>query len=359
MDEQQVYVFNQYYIDFLKKIKPIAKEKKEQIPEARRIIKSIRKNYPTMDKLTKEYVDFLNVSDFWKVYESQENETVFTEDFLKMSMYKDISVGDILKIYTEKQFVYYYICILSLFTIEDLPLTYVIDTIKCITVQAEFEEAIKKVTHESASKKLYVIHNMHTSKSKNLFEDELKEIENTSLGKLAKEIMKDIDLDALGSSMNDPNTNIFESLQNPNSGFGKVLGNVSKTMLSKLSSGELEKDVLLKDAIDLAKKLPNILPDNMKDSMGSQLGNIGDMLNNLQKMNSNSNSNGGSMPAGNTEMAEMMMNMMNLNKTQRKKATSHMEREEKKSRTSRKLQRKLQKRRENNNIQKEVEKADE
>lgn len=356
MDEQQVYVFNQYYIDFLKKIKPLAKEQKEKKSEARRIVKSIRKNYPTMDKLTNDYVQFLDSADFWKVHAALENATTYSDDFLKQNIYIDITVGDIFAIATDKHLLYYYVNLLDIFHTPELPLTEVLAAIKVISVPADFEEAMKAIENEDASKKLRTLHDMHT---KNLFEDELKQIENTSLGKLAKEIMGDIDVEELKASMNDPNMNIFESLQNPNSGFGKVLGNVSKTMLSKLSSGELQKETLLKDAIDLATKLPNMLPGGMPEGMGSQLGNIGEMLKNLQKINPTPYPTTGEGAECGVDMAEMMMNMMNMNKTQRKRATSHLAREEKKTKAANNLKKKLQKRRENNNVQKEVEKAHE
>lgn len=351
MEEQQVYIFNQYYIDFLKKIKSLAKEQKEQKSEARSIIKSIRKNYATMDKLTKDYMNILDTDEFWKVYEGQENATSFTEEFLKKNIYSDITVGDILAISKDKYLVYYYVCLLDIFNTSELPIAEVLEVIKVINIPNEFTEKIKEVSSDIANKKLHSLRGMHVQKSKGIFENELNDIENTSLGKLAKEIMNDIDIDALKSSMDDPNMNIFESLQNPNSGFGKVLGNVSKTMLSKLSSGELQKDTLLKDAIDLATKIPNMLPGGM----GSQLGNIGEMLQNLQKMSGGKDGGGDDM----SEMMSNMMNMMNLNNTQQKRASSHMKREERKNKTAKHLKRKLQKRRENNNMQKDVEKAHE
>lgn len=352
MDEQQVYIFNQYYIDFLKKIKALAKEQKEKKPQARSIIKSIRKNYSTMDKLTNDYMTVLDSGDFWKIYEKQEKPVSFNEDFMNQNIYSDITIGDVLSVSKDKYIVYYYVCLLDIFHTPDIPITEVLEVIKVINISEEFDVKIKDVSNESAIKKLQTLRDMHIQKNKNIFENELKGIEDTSLGKLAKEIMNDIDIDELKTTMDDPNMNIFESLQNPNSGFGKVLGNVSKTMLSKLSSGELQKDTLLKDAIDLATKLPNMLPGGM----GGQLGNIGEMLQNLQKM---SGGGGGDKEPDMSEMMSNMMNMMNLNNTQQKRASAHLKREERKTKTAKHLKRKLEKRRENNNIQKDVEKAHE
>lgn len=362
MDEQQVYIFNQYYIDFLKKIKALAKEQKEKVPQARSIIKSIRKNYSTMDKLTNDYTNMLDSSDFWKLYEKQETPISFNEEFMNEKIYSDITIGDVLSISKDKYLVFYYVCLLDIFNTSELPIAEVLEVIKVINIPEEFDVKIKDVSNESVGRKLQSLRDMHIQKSKGIFENELKGIEDTSLGKLAKEIMNDIDIDSLKASIDDPNMNIFESLQNPNSGFGKVLGNVSKTMLSKLSSGELQKDTLLKDAIDLATKLPNMLPGGM----GGQLGNIGEMLKNLQKMSGGEGGNGTGMGRGDDdkepdmgEMMSSMMNMMNLNNTQQKRASSHLKREERKNKTANHLKRKLQKRRENNNMQKDVEKAHE
>ena len=54
-NNQQVYVFNQYYIDFLKKIKTYAKEYKESKKDARDILRSIRNNFTSMDKMSETY----------------------------------------------------------------------------------------------------------------------------------------------------------------------------------------------------------------------------------------------------------------------------------------------------------------
>jgi hypothetical protein len=191
-------------------------------------------------------------------------------------------------------------------------------------------------------------------------DDELKDIEATSLGKLAKEIMGDINIEEMQKTMNDPNMNIFESMQNPNSGFGKVLSSVSQKMLSKIGSGELQQDVLLNDAIHLATKIPNMLPDGM----GAQLGNIGAMLSQLQKMTANKGGGGGAGDmnpmemmqqmmggAGGSggdmnpmEMMQQMMSGMNLNKTQQSAAKTRMSSSMKKHKTASRLRAKIEKR---------------
>jgi hypothetical protein len=314
MNEQQTYVFNQYYIDLLKKIKSLSKETKETNKDARNILRSIKKNFSTMDKLTTEYTTFLENAEFWSIYDKMENPLIYSEEFMKTELYKEITIGEIVSIAKDIYIVNHYIYLLYIFHIHDLQIAEVVEVIKVLNNPTEFEVKIQEITNEIVSKKLIELRDLHTKHSRSALEEELKEIESTSLGKLAKEIMADINIEDMQKTMNDPNMNIFESMQNPNSGFGKVLSSVSQKMLSKIGSGELQQDDLLKDAINLATKIPSMLPNGM----GSQLGNIGAMLEQLQKMNmgagasNNSGSKSGSKKNKQPEMnpMDMMQSMM-------------------------------------------------
>ena len=64
-NNQQIYVFNQYYIDFLKKIKTYAKEYKESKKDARDILRSIRNNFTSMDKMSETYFEYINNSNIY------------------------------------------------------------------------------------------------------------------------------------------------------------------------------------------------------------------------------------------------------------------------------------------------------
>ena len=52
------FIFNQYYIDLIKKLKSISKKHKDKSKTAKKIINSIKQNYLTLDKTTDEYVNF-------------------------------------------------------------------------------------------------------------------------------------------------------------------------------------------------------------------------------------------------------------------------------------------------------------
>jgi hypothetical protein len=218
------------------------------------------------------------------------------------------------------------------------------DIVKLLNKPEEFSKKLEDVTDENIKAKLVFLSLLHKTHKNSSFTDNLKDIEQTTLGKLAKEIMGDLNIEEIQKSMNEPSGNIFESFKNPNSGLGKVLSSVSQKMLSKIGSGELNQETLLTDAIDLAGKLPKLMPDGM----GSQLGNIGEMLAQLQKMG---NATGGSQNP--MDMMQEMMKGMNLNKSQKNRAASRMSTSINKSKLSSRLKKKLEKRKKNN-IQTEV-----
>jgi len=356
MNEQQAYVFNQYYIDFLKKVKGFAKEQKETKKEARDILRTIKKRFSTMDKLSMEYINFLETTQLWEGYAALEDPLQPTEEFLEKELYQDIPLSDIIAILKDSYILHHYLALLDLFHTPDLPVDPVLEVIKVLNHPTEFDTKVDAVQHEVAANKLKRLREMHKKQTRHAFEDELKDIEATSLGKLAKEIMSDINIEDLQKSMTDPNSNIFASIQDPNSGFGKVLSTVSQKMISKISSGELQQETLLQDAMNLATKIPGMLPGDM----GSQLGNIGGMLQQLQKMGGmmggggagGKNKGGGMDPMA---MMQAMMGGMNMNGAQRNAAHSRMQRAAKKQQATDRLKKKLQKHRENN-IQREVEK---
>jgi hypothetical protein len=348
MSDQQTYVFNQYYIDFLKKLKGFAKEKKEDSKEARNVLRAIKKHYGTMDKLSSDYITFLHQEGTWVAYE-QEPSLEISLELGKKQLYRDITIQDILHVTNNSYLVSHFLVLMYLFTLPELPVDAVLEAIKKLHHATEFEEKLKDIPHENAVKQLKKLQDMHKAQSKTVLDDELKEIENTSLGKLAKEIMGDLNIEELQKTMSDPNANILSSFQDPNSGFGKVLSTVSQKMISKISSGELQQETLLKDAMELATKIPNMLPGGM----GSQLGNMGEMLQQFQNLGNmmGGGKKGGSNPM---DMLQSMMGMMNANPGARGAASTRVSNAMRKQKTADRLKRKLQKHRENN-IQREVE----
>jgi hypothetical protein len=97
-------------------------------------------------------------------------------------------------------------------------------------------------------------------------------IENTSLGKLAKEILDEVNVEDIQSSLGDGD--IMKALANPDGGLMKLLGTVSQKMMSKMTSGELKQETLLTEAMQFATQLGGAVPPELKN-----LGNLASMFN--------------------------------------------------------------------------------
>ncbi len=69
MVDSRVYVFNQYYLDLLKRVKNSAKKFKEKSKSAKNVLTSVKSNYSTFDKTEITNIEFVNENvpdEFWK-----------------------------------------------------------------------------------------------------------------------------------------------------------------------------------------------------------------------------------------------------------------------------------------------------
>lgn len=319
MNEQQVYVVNQYYIDFLKKLKSAAKDKKDTLKPARDILRAIKKHYISMDKMTQEYVTFLNAQDFWAQYQTK------SETFDTLTLYQDIPIKDVKQV-VPISLLDHYLCLMDVFMTPEINLEEVSEMIKLLADAPAFAEKAA-ATSSPLKEKLLHLSSLHTTQTKTGMDGMIKDIEDTSLGKLAKDIMADLNIDELQKSLGSGD-NLFASMQDSNSGLGKVISQVSQTMISKLASGEIQQDTLLKDAMSLATKLPGMMPGGM----GNQLGAIGSLLQQFT---------GG---AGGSDDANPLAAMMkNLSGPQRNAAHNRMNSAQRRQKTAERLKRKMQK----------------
>jgi len=319
MNDQRVYVFNQYYIDLLKKIKTYAKNSKESSKPARDILRAIKKNYASMDKLADSYIGVMDMSEVWTSYDELEDPFSFNPE--SFELYNGMNYLWVKELFTDKYTLHHYLMILNLFRQPDLDVDNVVESLKFLT-NKEFEEKIKVIESEYVREHLMKIKKLHSSRTSNLFENELKDLESTTLGKLAKEIMSDINVEELQQSFQNESLDILGSLQNPNSGFGKLISSVSTKMLAKLASGEIQQEKLLEDAFGLASKLPGMLPGDI----GKNMGGLGNMLSQLQKM--------GLDPSN-------MMKGMGMNGAQKSAASSRMNSASRKNKMSEHLKQKI------------------
>jgi hypothetical protein len=73
-----IFVFNQYYIDLLKKLKHISKKNKDNSSTAKKVLKAIKDNYVTFDKSSDEYISFIKsnfTDELWDSYINDEDDS--------------------------------------------------------------------------------------------------------------------------------------------------------------------------------------------------------------------------------------------------------------------------------------------
>jgi hypothetical protein len=142
----------------------------------------------------------------------------------------------------------------------------------------------------------------------------LEDLESTSLGRLAKEIMEDPEVKNLQDAMRNMATgdgagatDIFSMLggggdPEASGGIAKLMGTVSQKMVQKLMSGEIKQETLLQDAMTFAGKMQGMIPGGM---MGD-LSKLGGMLGGLGGLGA---AMGGDAGGGGFDMSQLM-NMM-------------------------------------------------
>jgi hypothetical protein len=269
------YVFNQYYIDFIKRLKQAAKKMKEDNNEdnegdskvsddnylfAKTIIKTIKANYTTFDKSSDEYIKYINSlpENFWTSYadaeESKIDEWFDTEEVKGVEIFTNISVKQIQRLINDNFLCHHFLTVFYLFK-NDLSDEEVKKYIKIF--QESSEELLNEIENEGNKK---IIARINSLKSKNIKDKtniNMAGMEDTMLGKLAKEILEDVDIDKLQKSIGE-NGDILKAIGDPNSGFSDLISNVSRKMATKMSNGELKQENLLQDAMKFASIMPGM-----------------------------------------------------------------------------------------------------
>lgn len=309
MSEQinAVAVFNQYYLDLLKQLKKATKTKRDKDVDARKILRSIRTHYETFDKASLEhresyktnfsemYVELMNITedDAWKEYVKNTSND-------ELCMFKDITFGQVKK-FVPMMFVYQYLDMLYLF-INDSEIERInilISVISCIGKMNTEEECTSYIVDNKTPidcietiKRMWRLSQRPTKMDLN--DLGLGDIENTSIGKLAKEIVQEIDLNDIKAQMgNLSGGDVFSALTQEN-GLGKIVASVGNKIQSKLMNGELSQELLLQDALSLAAKLPSMMGaggGGMGGMMGglSGMGDLSGMMSMIQQMASGFN----------------------------------------------------------------------
>lgn len=362
MSEQAVFVFNQYYWDLLKKCKDRAKQQKETSKPARNILRAIRSNYMSFDKSSREHLDAFKAAlacdSFWETYTTktlEEIEALEFEGAASLQVFNGISLADLCQVMQHTYLLHQYVSLLGLLTTVEDPKP-LVDTVKSFTEDEKYAAALESITDAATKAVVERLHTLYKRNTHISMDSGLRDIENTSLGKLAKEIMDEVNVDELQKTLG--GGNIAEVFQNP-SGLTNLLSTVSQKMVSKMASGELKQEQLLQDAVNIATKLPSMLPGGMSKDFA----NIGNILGNLTSMMGATGGAGAGAADGDTAddepsssgmsgapdlsnfdlgaMASMMSNLMKQPKAKTHAATARMNSEMKRQALAKKLKKRL------------------
>ena len=355
----KIYILNQYYIDLIKKLKSISKKHKEKSKTAKNVINKIKENYLTLDNQTDEYYLYLksiltdNIYNSYKTEllrnnsskkdenekdenenekdenekdenEKDENVTINEDDIntitslwldnnSELELIKGIKLVDIKKVLRDDYICHQFISIFLILTRDNLTdenATIIVNLLQKIN----YDNELKEMEDEEDVFKTILDNLQHIKqqKIKKSVDMNMGGMENTTLGKLAKEILEDVDVNKLQKSMGE-NGDVLKSLSDPDSGFGDIISSVSQKMASKLSSGELNQENLMKDAMKFATMMPGMFGNQGGGGGGGGRGgsggggaNMGNMMNMFADLMSNNNEN--EMPDINT-MRNMSQNM--------------------------------------------------
>lgn len=286
----RIYVFNQYYLDLLKKTRNAAKKYQDKSIIAKSIIKAIKKYYQVFDKTTSENIEMFNENFTQEILtmimnHSNEEFSEWIKNNPDIPLYRDISVSNASKVIKDDMLIHHYLLILAIFTDETLTdenIKNIIERFKGLDETIPIPEKYEKTIHR--------IIQMNMKKTAGFNMDELQD---TSIGKLAKDIIEDLNLDKIKDSVKNEE-DILKALGNSENGLGNLLSNVTQKMATKLSSGEIQQDALFKDALNFAKKMPQFqgakgggggMPDldQMMKMMNGMMGGGGNKMGGMKK----------------------------------------------------------------------------
>jgi hypothetical protein len=344
----QDHVFNQYFLDLLKKLKTKCKDKKEDSHEARVILRSIKKNYANNDTMSAAFREYMNSTDdnraVWDAYEAVAADDAELLRWIDSNadvaaLFRDVDLGTLKVMIPDSYMMHHYFTILNIFRVDmvDNEIAKVLDVLKSLGGK-NIDDLIVNIESERVKSQLQRIVYIYSKRAEKLKRDPLvdniAEIENTSLGKLAKEIMEEVNIDELQKTLG--NGDIMSALANPDGGLVKLLGTVSQKMITKMSTGELKQENLLQDAMKLATK------------MGGGMGPFGDLASMF--------GGGGGSSDGGFDMSSLasMMGGAGAGKTRMRPNTANLKRMKK----VKDLRNKLDQKRVKENVSVQVEEVD-
>ena len=288
------YIFNQYFLTFIKTVKKNAKPLKEKKAIARDTLNKIHAFYNTFDNKSNDYLNYYSTifTDFITntlVDCNKDEIEKWFEDNQDLNILQNIPLKNIKFILKKTTILHQFILIFHLFKNTDLTednIKNIMQKLKGITIEDDIiPEKYRKIVNRIAELAI---------ENKTGFS--MEDIEDTSIGKLAKEIMEDVDIEKVKKSINTEG-DILGALSDPDNGIGNLISDVSQKMATKLKSGELKQDALLKDALSMAGKLPGMSGGGGSNDGTPDIGNITKMMSGMM--------GGGNMPSSRSVQRKM------------------------------------------------------
>ena len=288
-----VYIFNQYYVELLKLCKAEAKKVKDDSKPARDLLRAIKKHYASFDKLDAGHLTFFRESAGEAITKYIASMDPNVDSIGSTVWYKgDVTFGTIATLIKTRALQHQYCLIFGLLVQEEVDGAKVVKMLQDGEVadasvegwSAENVSAMKRLIEVSAE-----VSKGSSSSSSSAFPG-LEDLESTSLGRLAKEIMEDPEVKNLQDAMRNMGTgdgagpaDIFSMLggggnSEASGGIAKLMGTVSQKMVQKLMSGEIKQETLLQDAMTFAGKMQGMIPGGMMgdlSKLGGMLGGLG------------------------------------------------------------------------------------
>ena len=277
-------VFNQYYFNVLRQLKSIARTQKNKV-----VLKAIKKHYSSWDTQSDEYQAWFNgdteteaTDRPWAAYEADAS-VYDTWTKSEVFIYREISLDLIEALLTDSNTIHHFLTALCIFRkpMDSATLETTLAAVKATaTATSVASDAEDPLVTRLKTFRAGVGAGVGAGVSKPGLEA-FAGLENTSIGKMAKEIMDEIDVSELQKSIGDDG-DIFKALSNPDNGIMKLVSTVSQKMMEKMSSGELKQESIIGDAMSFFGKAmggaggtDGGAPDMMKTIQGLMQGMTG------------------------------------------------------------------------------------
>jgi hypothetical protein len=285
-------IFNQYYYDLLTKLRTIAKKHKEHSTTAKKILDIMKDNYKEFDKTSGDYIKFLNEKcsdDFWKSYLEIDKEAcdewLKKDDVKEVEIFNQINIGDISKLLRDNFLCHHYLSVFYIFKNEmsDESAETILKILQ--SFDADFE-----LDNEEYKKIISRLNTIKTDKVKSDSNfDAIENLKDTTIGKIAKEIINDVDINKLKTTISNNEGDIFKALASPENGLGELFSSVGAKVTNKISSGELNQEAIMKDAMKFASLIPSMFGNQEKGCGGgdgnSPSFNMSDIMSMMSSMN--------------------------------------------------------------------------